>query len=128
MSRILIDTNIYSHAMKGTRDAIRGLQRADEIGICTVSIGELLSGFKAGHREKENRAELGEFLDAPRVRIYLIDESTAEFYAELMTQLRAVGKPIPTNDIWIAAVAMQHGLKLFSKDKHFQFIPGLIKL
>lgn len=128
MSRILIDTNIYSHAMKGTRDAIRVLQRADEIGICTVSIGELLSGFKAGHREKENRTELGEFLDAPRVRIYLIDESTAEFYAELMTQLRAAGKPIPTNDIWIAAVAMQHGLKLFSNDKHFQFIPGLIKL
>jgi tRNA(fMet)-specific endonuclease VapC len=128
VSRILIDTNVYSHAMKGTRDVIRVLQRVDEIGICTVSIGELLSGFKAGHRESENRAELGEFLDAPRVRVYPIDEGTADFYAELITQLRAVGRPIPTNDIWIAAVAMQHGLKLFSKDKHFHMIPGLIKV
>jgi predicted nucleic acid-binding protein len=128
VSRILIDTNIYSHAMKGTRDVIRVLQQADEIGICTVSIGELLSGFKAGQREKENRAELGEFLDAPRVRVYVIDEGTAEFYAELMTHWREAGRPIPTNDIWIGSVAMQHGLKLYSRDKHFHMIPGLIKV
>jgi len=60
------------------------------------------------------------------VEIYTIDEDTAEFYAEIMSRLRKLGKPIPTNDIWIAAIAFQHGLKLFSKDAHFQFIPGLM--
>ena len=79
-----------------------------------------------GNREKENREELEEFLDAPRVVVYTIDENTAEFYAEILTDLRKKGTPIPTNDIWIASVAFQHGLKLFSKDEHFRNISGLI--
>ena len=91
-----------------------------------ISIGELLSGFKGGSRENENRKELAIFLDAPRVRILSIDEETAEFYAEILNNLRKVGRPIPTNDIWIGAVALQHGLKLYSKDHHFSFIPGLL--
>ena len=102
------------------------MQRAREIAICTVSIGELLSGFKEGDREAKNREELEEFLDAPRVRIYGIDENTAEYYADILNRLREKGKPIPTNDIWIAAVAFQYGLKLFSKDDHFTYISGLI--
>jgi predicted nucleic acid-binding protein len=126
MNRILIDTNIYSHALRGTPEVVPLLQNASEIGICAISIGELLSGFKSGRREKENRAELEEFLDAPRVRLYNIDETTAEFYANILDQLRKKGTPIPTNDIWIGAVAFQHGLKLYSKDEHFEFIPGLI--
>jgi tRNA(fMet)-specific endonuclease VapC len=60
------------------------------------------------------------------VEIHAIDEDTAEFYAEIMSRLRKLGTPIPTNDIWIAATAFQHGLRLFSKDAHFRFIPGLM--
>ena len=93
MSRILIDTNIYSHAMVGTPEVLSELQRTGEIGISVVSIGELLSGFRAGTKEKKNRAEIGEFLDSPRVRIYLIDETTAEFYAEILSQLKKDGTP-----------------------------------
>ena len=126
MNGILIDTNIYSYALVGDSDVISILQRGAEIGICSVSIGELLLGFKAGERERENRDELAEFLDAPRVRLYSIDETTAEYYAEILYQLRKLGKPIPTNDIWIGAVALQYGLKLFTKDKHFEYVPGLI--
>ena len=126
MNRILIDANIYSHAMVGTAEVLSELQRTGEIGISVVSIGELLSGFRAGTKEKKNRAEIGEFLDSPRVRIYLIDETTAEFYAEILSQLKKDGTPIPTNDIWIGAVALQNGLKLFTKDQHFQRIPGLV--
>ncbi len=65
-------------------------QQAHEIGICTISIGELLSGFKAGNKENENRKELEEFLDAPRVKIHLINEVTAEFYAELLNSLNPI--------------------------------------
>ena len=75
------------------------------------SYGELLSGFKAGKKQGENRKELEEFLDAPRVQIYAINEGTAEFYAEILNNLRKIGTPIPTNNIWIASVAFQHGLK-----------------
>ena len=126
MKNVLIDTNIYSYAMRGDSETISVLQQAREIGICTISIGELLSGFKAGSRGNENRKELEEFLDSPRVKIYTIDEDTAEFYAELINNLKERGTPIPTNDIWIASVAFQHGLLLFTQDQHFKKIPGLI--
>ena len=126
MKGILIDTNIYNHALVGDAETISILQQAQRIGFCSISIGELLSGFKGGKREKKNREELAEFLDTPRVQIYVIDEDTAEFYALILNDLKKKGKPIPTNDIWIAAVALQHGFSLFTKDKHFNHISGLI--
>lgn len=126
MKDLLIDTNIYTYALQGDPEVVTVLQQAHEIGLCPVSIGELLSGFKRGKKEQENRRELEEFLDSPRVRVYGIDEATSEFYAEILHNLRKKGKPIPTNDIWIASVAFQHGLALFSKDQHFKDIPGLL--
>ncbi len=126
MRNLLIDTNIYTHALKGDGEVISILQRAGSIGICTISIGELLGGFKGGRKEKQNREELEEFLDSPRVFAYSVDEDSAEYYAEILDTLRKLAKPIPTNDIWIAAIAFQHGLRLLSKDKHFKHIPGLV--
>jgi predicted nucleic acid-binding protein len=126
MRNLLIDTNIYAHALKGDAEIVEVLQRARKISICSVSIGELLSGFKAGSKEKINREELEEFLDSPRVRLHTIDEDTAEFYAEIQNGLRKGGNPIPTNDIWIAATALQHGLKLYTHDQYFKNVPGLI--
>ena len=126
MRRLLIDTNIYTHALKGDPETVVVLRQAEEIAICSVSVGELLSGFKAGGKEKKNRQELAEFLDAPRVQVYGIDEDSAEFYATVLDSLRKKGRPIPTNDIWIASVAFQHGFPLFTKDQHFQWISGLM--
>ena len=125
MKRLLIDTNIYSYALKGDDNVVEVLRETDEIGFSVISIGELLSGFRSGGMEKKNRKELEQFLDSPRVVVYHIDESTAEFYAQIHYSLRQIGKPVPTNDIWIAAVAFQNGLKLFTKDLHFKTIPGL---
>jgi len=122
---LLIDTNIYTHALKGDPEVVSLLRGASRIGISSISLGELLSGFKAGTREAQNRKELMEFLDSPRVVVYAVDEDTAEFYAEILGRLRKQGQPIPTNDIWIAAISFQHGLRLFSKDGHFRVIPGL---
>ena len=107
MKNLLIDTNIYTHALAGDPETTEILRHTQKIAICCISIGELLSGFKGGTREKENRKELEEFLDTPRVKIYGIDDDTAEFYAEILNNLRKKGRPIPTNDIWIASVALQ---------------------
>jgi len=126
MKNLLIDTNIYTYALNGETKIIQILQRAQKISICSISIGELLSGFKAGSKENRNREELEEFLDSPRVQLHNIDEDTAEFYAEIKNGLKKKGRPIPTNDIWIAATALQHGLKLYTNDRHFKYVPGLI--
>ncbi|MCP4629467.1 MAG: type II toxin-antitoxin system VapC family toxin [bacterium] len=126
MKNLLIDTNIYTHAFNGKTEVIHVLQRAQKILICAITIGELLSGFKAGSKKNINRAELEEFLDSPRVQLIEIDEDTAEFYSEIQTALKKKGKPIPTNDIWIAATALQYGLKLYTKDQHFKAVPGLV--
>jgi len=126
MRRALIDTNIYSLAMRGEADVINTLQQLDEIAFTVISLGELLAGFRGGDRESQNRAELNRFLDAPRVRLLGVDAETTEFYAGIVQALKRAGTPIPTNDIWIAALAQQYGLPLFSRDSHFKVVAGLI--
>ena len=125
MRRFLIDTNIYSQAQRGDEDVIDALRRIDEISICSISIGELFAGFRLGGRNAENRVELAQFLDAPRVSICSVDENTAGFYADVVNALRQAGTPIPTNDIWISAVSFQLGLPLYTLDRHFSHVPGL---
>jgi tRNA(fMet)-specific endonuclease VapC len=127
LKSVLLDTNIYSLAMKGETDIVNAIRKIDRIGFSAISVGELLSGFKGGSLEKKNRAELNIFLDSPRVVVYNIDETTADFYASVLNTLKKAGTPIPTNDIWIAAVAFQHGYKIFSKDRHFDLVPGLVQ-
>jgi tRNA(fMet)-specific endonuclease VapC len=126
MKRILLDTNIYSLAMKGDSKVIDVLRNAELLGISSISLGELLSGFKGGKNERSNFDDLMEFLDSPRVELYPVDENTAGFYATILNELRSKGKPIPTNDIWISAIAFQHGLGLFTRDNHFKNVPGLM--
>ncbi len=128
MKKVLIDTNIYSLAMKGEGAVVAALRTLDMLGFSAISIGELLSGFKGGSRETKNREELNLFLDSPRVVVHSVDEETAEFYASVLNDLREAGTPIPTNEIWIAAVAFQHGYKVYSKDNHFNQVPGLVRL
>ena len=115
-----------SLAMRGDPDIITTLRHIHHIGISAVSIGELLSGFKGNNRDNENRLKLGEFLDSPRVHLYPVDENTAEYYSSVLNQLKIQGTAIPTNDIWIAATAFQHGLALHTLDKHFSHIGGLL--
>jgi predicted nucleic acid-binding protein len=123
---MLIDTNVYSLAMRGSPEIFGILRHCRQIGISAISIGELYSGFRGGNREQQNRQELLEFCDSPRVRIYPVNEETAEYYSAVLQQLRLQGTPIPTNAIWIAAVAFQHGLPLLTRDEHFSRIAGLL--
>ncbi len=126
MTRILIDTNIYSLAMHGEKNIVEILRQTRHIGISAISIGELFSGFRGGSRKQEHRRELNQFLDSPRVSLYSVDEETAEQYSAVLQQLKRQGTPIPTNDIWIAAVALQHGLSLLTRDEHFSNIHGIL--
>lgn len=126
MKRILIDTNAYAAFKRGDPDAVAVLRRAPEIGLCPTVLGELLAGFAGGSQAARNRRELAEFVLTPRVRQLSVDAETAEHYAAIFAVLRRKGRPVPTNDLWIAAVAMQHGYALFSLDAHFTEMENLI--
>jgi len=125
IKRILIDTNIYSELLRGNRFVADLLKKPEIIAFSVISIAELLSGFKNGGREKENLEELDQFLYSPRVFVYDIDIETSEFYAKIYDELKRSGDPIPTNDLWIAALTLQHGTRLFTLDKHFKKVRGL---
>lgn len=96
---------------------------AEEIVLPAVVLGELLAGFRIGSRDRANRRELGALLDSARVRVAPLDAETAQRYAEIVSYLRDRGTPIPTNDIWIAAAAMQWGLRVLTTDAHFDRLP-----
>jgi predicted nucleic acid-binding protein len=126
VSPILLDTNAYAAFKRGDAEAVAILRTAETIGFSAVVLGELLSGFALGNREADNRRELSEFLASPRVTLLPVTEDTAGFYARVYQGLRRKGKPIPTNDLWIAATALQHGFAVFSHDRHFAEIDGLL--
>lgn len=125
MNQVLIDTNVYVAFKRNDSQVVNLLRHAAFIAINSVVLGELLAGFRGGRREAENRRDLDLFLDSPRVTMLPVDEGTANFFALVFNQLKNQGTPIPTNDIWIAATAMQHGLALASLDNHFSKISGL---
>jgi predicted nucleic acid-binding protein len=126
MIRVALDTNAYAGFKRGDADLTEVLAAADLIGVNAVVVGELLSGFAVGNRTEHNRRELDAFLSSGRVRTLPIDHETARWYARVYAALRAVGRPIPTNDLWIAAASLQHGLALVTRDRHFAQIDGLI--
>lgn len=125
MSAIVIDTNVYSGFLRADGRAVQVLRAAQEIHLPLMVLAELLAGFVAGTRAPKNRAELARFMASPRVHLLRPDAKTAEHYAELFAMLRRQGTPIPTHDLWIAALARQHRMPLFSFDEHFTEVPGL---
>lgn len=126
MRSILVDTNAYVAFKQGIPDAVAVIQHAPTIGINSVVFGELLCGFARGRRKVVNRRELERFLNSPRVVLLSITKHTAECYATVYLGLKQKGKPIPTNDMWIAASAIQHELAAFTYDRHLTYVDGLI--
>jgi tRNA(fMet)-specific endonuclease VapC len=125
MRPILIDTNAYTAFMLGEAAVVDVLAHADRICLSSVVLGELLGGFAAGTRESKNRAELARFMDSPRVEVVPVTAQTADSYALVYSALRRKGQPIPTNDLWIAASALEQGAALLTRDAHFAHIDGL---
>ena len=124
--RVLVDTSAYSAFMRGHPELKLALQRAEEIYLSPIVLGELQSGFRRGKHQARNEKGLEEFLDAGRVGLIPILDSTAVRYAEILTYLRRAGTPLPTNDVWIAASAMEHGLRVVTTDKHFRRVPQIL--
>ena len=122
---VLLDTNAYVAFKRGTPAAVEVLTHVPRIGINSIVLGELLSGFAIGTRAEANRQELQQFLTSERVHQLVIDAETAAQYAIVYWELRRRGRPIPTNDMWIAASALQHGFAVFSDDRHFREVPDL---
>ena len=122
---ILIDTNAYASFKRGNLEAIEVIRHTPFIAISATILGELLAGFVVGNRELRNRQELEQFFKSPRVKLFTIDHGTAEHYATIYKDLRQKGRPIPTNDLWIAATAVQHNLSIFTYDEHFETIDGV---
>ncbi len=128
MSRILIDTNAYSALMGGDGRIADILARHEAVLLSPVVIGELYDGFLNGTRDAENREILNRFRDKPRTVCVPISDSTAEWFAEIKRILRKKGRPIPMNDVWIAASCMEHGAALLTLDAHFAEIDGLLRV
>lgn len=126
MRPILIDTNAYSAFKRGDDEISSIISHAEIIAMTPIVLGELAAGFALGKKNDQNRAELQQFMQSSRVRLYPVTSDTANFYAHIFKSLRAKGQPIPTNDIWIGALALEHGAVICTHDQHFEAIDGLI--
>jgi tRNA(fMet)-specific endonuclease VapC len=122
---ILLDTNAYSALLRGHADVARRVRRAEEVLLSVVVAGELLFGFRNGSRYETNREELEEFLASPFVSLLPVGLVTADRFGRIASTLKKKGRPLPTNDIWIAAQAMESGAELLSFDHHFGEVDGL---
>jgi tRNA(fMet)-specific endonuclease VapC len=123
--RILLDTNRLTDAFRGEPALVNTLESASEVWLPFVAVAEIKCGFLAGERSAQNEALLLAFLQLPRVEVLYADSETTEIYARLFLQLRRSGSPIPTNDLWIASLAVQYQLTLASRDKHFAKLPQI---
>ena len=126
MTGLCLDTNAYCRFCAGHAPLLEMLESADEIVVPTIVIGELEAGFALGSRQEQNRRRLQQFLAAPGVRTASPDVGAAERYGVLVACLKRQGTPLPTNDIWVAATAMESGLRLCTYDRHFEAVPGLL--
>ena len=126
--RILIDTNRYRDFCSGLTDAVDRVQSGEDIFMAFVTLAELRAGFACGTKSRENERTLVHFLNSPRVKVLCADEDTTHHYASIFSFLRKQGTPVPTNDIWIAALAVQHDLPLYSRDAHFDLMPQVFRV
>jgi tRNA(fMet)-specific endonuclease VapC len=125
MKKILLDTNAYVRFLRGDEKVMAYLAHADIIYMSVFVLGELYAGFRAGGKESENRQILERFLLKSTVTTLEAMIETADVFGLIMASLRKSGKPIPINDVWIAAHCLETGSILVTNDNHFAVIPGL---
>jgi len=123
--KILLDSNAYSHLKRGHPPVAELLRRSEEVFLSAIVAGELLYGFRQGSHFVRNLRELHAFLENPHVTFTPVTFTTGDRYSRIAASLKAKGRPIPSNDIWIAAHAMETGADLVSYDRHFEQVDGL---
>jgi tRNA(fMet)-specific endonuclease VapC len=126
--RVALDTNRYVDLCKGVIETVELLEIAEAIILPFVVLGELRAGFAFGRRQTENERTLRRFLVKDGVRVIFADDQTTHHYAAVFRQLRNQGTPIPTNDMWLAALVLQHNLALHARDRHFDRLPQLVRV
>ncbi len=126
--RVALDTNRYTDLFLRVAETITVVEQAESVALPFVVVGELRAGFGHGRRQAENEAALRRFLAKADVRVLFPDDQTTHHYAGVYRQLRKQGSPIPTNDMWIAALVLQHNIALHARDKHFDNLPQLVRV
>ncbi len=127
--KLALDTNRYVDFCRGDQAVIKRLQEASLIVLPFIVLAELRAGFLCGTRiAPANERTLIHFLNSPRVQVFYPDEQTTHHYASLFRQLRQQGTPIPANDLWIAALVVQHDLLLYARDQHFDHLPQISRI
>lgn len=124
--KLLVDTSLVVDFFHGDPVAVRVLEQAQPVCVPVVVLAELLAGARRSQRVAENVKQVEDF--AGRNVVLPCDDVTASHYADIWNQLRARGKPIPENDMWIAAVATQHSLPIAARDAHFDHVDSLIRV
>lgn len=125
MNRILLDTNAYTAFLTGDERVLNALTEAETAFLSAIVIGELYAGFCGGNRLKENKALLARFLQKSNVRVLDVTAETGEVFGQIKNELQKAGTPIPLNDVWLAAQAMETGSVIVTFDAHFDQVSGL---
>ena len=126
MKKILVDTSGYTRLLAGDTVVLDALADAEIVYLSVFVLGELYAGFRGGTRETENRKQLRNFMERGSVHILPASEQTAEVFGALHHHLKKAGTPIPMNDLWIAAHAVETGAFVVTYDEHFARVPGLL--
>jgi len=125
MRAVLLDTNAYVRFLAGDDRVLSCLACASRVYLSVFVLGELVAGFRAGSKEKQNRQILDRFLAKPSVAVLDATRETAEYFGLIKAALKRSSQPIPLNDVWIAAHALETGAVLVTYDTHFTAVPGL---
>jgi tRNA(fMet)-specific endonuclease VapC len=125
--RVALDTNRLTDLFQGDAELADRLGACDEVWLPLMVLAEIKAGFYGGSQQHRNELLLHSFLAKPTVGILLPARETAEHYARLFVQLKRAGTPIPDNDIWIAALVLEHDLMLITRDQHFERVPQLLR-
>jgi tRNA(fMet)-specific endonuclease VapC len=124
--KLLLDTNAYVALMRGHPGVAGRVRRAEAIFLSAIVAGELIIGFRNGSKYEENMKDLSDFLENPYVHFLPVSLATSDRFGRIAAALRRKGAPMPTNDIWIAAHAIESGAELLSFDRHFEKIANLV--
>jgi tRNA(fMet)-specific endonuclease VapC len=126
--RVALDTTGYNDFFRELPATLTLLEEAELVFLPFVVVGELRGGFARGSRQAENERTLLRFMLEQGVGVLYADDQTTHHYAAIFRQLRNQGTPIPTNDMWIAALVLQHNLALHARDKHFDHLPQVVRV
>jgi tRNA(fMet)-specific endonuclease VapC len=125
--RVALDTNRITDLFRGDIELANRLGTCDEVWIPLLVLGEIKAGFYGGTQQRQNEVLLNRLLAKSTVDVLLASRQTAEHYARVFVQLKRAGTPIPDNDLWIAALVLEHNLVLITRDQHFERIPQLMR-